>query len=66
MSDDDWPQTAKSGARMVIGEDLSPFSVNDLEARLSALDDEKSRVEAAIKARGSQAELAQKLFKSDT
>ena len=66
MSEDDWPAPAQSTTPMVIGEDLSALSVNDLKARLTALDEEKKRVQAEIEARGSQAELAQKLFKSDT
>lgn len=66
MSEEDWPEPAGSSAPMVIGEDLSAFSVNDLEARLTALDEEKKRIKTALKARDSQAELAQNLFKSDT
>ncbi len=48
----------------VIGESLLPYSIEDLETRLTQLADECTRVEAEIAARKSSREAAEGFFKS--
>ena len=63
--DDDMPGPT-SNKDIVVGEDLTALSVNDLKRRLQALTAEMSRVENVIKQKQSQAAAAETLFKSDT
>ena len=53
----------KKPAGPVIGESLLPFSLADLEARLTMLADERGRVEAEIAARRASREAAEGFFK---
>ena len=62
MNEDDWQPKPK--AQMIIGQDLSALSIEDLQQRLTALDEEKKRVASAINAKKQQADLAANLFKS--
>lgn len=68
--DEDWTAPASrlqsKQQQITVGEDLSPFSQEDLSARIKELEKEITRVKAEIEARDKQASLAQNLFKSGT
>lgn len=49
---------------VVLGEDLSRLSVLDLEARLGALEAERQRVEAEIRAKRALKASAEAIFKT--
>lgn len=53
----------KKPAGPVIGESLVPFSIADLEARMTLLAEERARVEAEIAARKASREAAEGFFK---
>ena len=68
MNDDDLPltmRTAASGAMALNGlarEDLEPYSVGDLEARIASLETEIGRVRAAIDKKKNRLSAAEALF----
>ena len=66
MSEDDWAPKPKQGANIIVGEDLSPFSKEELEDRIKKLSEEIERVKASINSRDEQSKMAQNLFKSET
>jgi len=53
----------KKALAAVIGESLEPLSLAELEARLTALTDERVRVEAEIAARKASRTAAEGVFK---
>ncbi len=66
MSEEEWQPQKPSQTEMVIGQDLSAFSIADLEALLRALNEEIERVNETIRTKQTQASQAESLFKSDT
>jgi uncharacterized small protein (DUF1192 family) len=66
MSDEEWVVKPKGDAKITVGEDLTPFSKDDLEARIEKLNEEIERVKSAIKNREEQSKMAQNLFNSGT
>lgn len=66
MQEDENQAVSGKKQQMIVGEDLSAFSVNELTGRLTALKNEITRVEACIKQKQSQAQAAENLFKSET
>lgn len=66
MQEDENQAVSGKKQQMIVGEDLSALSVNELTGRLTALKNEITRVEACIKQKQSQAQAAENLFKSET
>jgi len=66
MTQDDWDCEKSSKSEIIVGEELSIFSQQELEERLTKINQEIVRVKAAIEANRSQADVAHGLFKSDT
>ena len=66
MSEEEWEAQNSSQAEMVIGQDLSAFSIAELESLLTLLNKEIERVNETISKKQSQASQAEGLFKSDT
>lgn len=64
MSDEDLEPLRKSDATITVGEDLSPFSIAELTIRVQALEQEIERVKSHQQEKGTQASLAENLFKS--
>ena len=65
MDEEDLMPTKKPSGEIIVGEDLSQFSVAELTIRVHALDEEKIRTEAMIKQKQAQSNLAENLFKTD-
>jgi uncharacterized small protein (DUF1192 family) len=65
MDEDDLMPAKKPTGEIVVGEDLSRFSVEELTIRLGGLDEEKIRTEEMIKQKKAQSNLAENLFKTD-
>lgn len=55
---------AKVETAHVVGEDLSTFSIEELEKRIARLMEEVSRLETEVKAKRSSKESAENFFKS--
>ncbi len=66
MTQDEWAPQKSSNSEIIVGEELSIFSIEELEERLTKINQEIIRVKTAMKAKRSQADVAQGLFKSDT
>ena len=66
MSEEEWEPQKSSQVKMVIGQDLSAFSIAELEDLTKALNKEIERVNETISKKQSQASQAEGLFKSDT
>ncbi len=66
MSEEEWEPQKSSQAQMVVGQDLSAFSIAELEDLAKALSKEIERVNETIGKKQSQASQAEGLFKSDT
>lgn len=62
--DDDMPARRDDVLSLLRGEDLDPLSIDELEARISALHAEIERCEARKKAASSHRQAADGLFKS--
>lgn len=58
------PQKTDLSLAFLCKQDISDLSVGDLEERITAMREEISRCESAIKARGSSKSAAESLFKS--
>jgi len=65
MDEDDALPKKKPAGEIVVGEDLSQFSVEELTIRLRGLDEEKIRTEEMIRQKKAQSNLAENLFKTD-
>lgn len=65
MDEEEFEPRRKPQGEIIVGEDLSRFSIEELTIRLSALDEEKLRVEEAIKVKKTQTSQAESLFKTD-
>lgn len=65
MDEEEFEPRRKPQGEIIVGEDLSQFSIEELTIRLSALDEEKLRVEEAIKVKKAQTSQAENLFKTD-
>ncbi|MBO6549513.1 MAG: DUF1192 domain-containing protein [Rhizobiales bacterium] len=65
MDEEEFQPRRKPQGEIIVGEDLSQFSIEELTIRLSALDEEKLRVEEAIKVKKTQTSQAESLFKTD-
>ena len=65
MDEEEFQPRRKPQGEIIVGEDLSQFSIEELTIRLSALDEEKLRVEEAIKVKKAQTSQAENLFKTD-
>lgn len=65
MDEEEFEPRRKPQGEIIVGEDLSQFSIEELTIRLSALDEEKLRVEEAIKVKKNQTSQAENLFKTD-
>lgn len=66
MSEDDWMPPKKSNSQIVVGEELTGLSLEDLEDRLIKLQAEIDRVELIKQEKKQQAGLAENLFKPET
>ena len=66
MEDEEWQPRSKSDQQIIIGEDMSHLSLEDLSDRLAAVREEISRIEKAINSKKQQASLADGLFRSET
>lgn len=64
MDEEEFEPRRKPQGEIIVGEDLSRFSIEELTIRLSALDEEKLRVEEAIKVKKAQTSQAENLFKT--
>ena len=64
MDEEEFEPRRKPQGEIIVGEDLSQFSIEELTIRLSALDEEKLRVEEAIKVKKAQTSQAESLFKT--
>ncbi len=65
MDEEEFEPRRKTQHEIIVGEDLSQFSIEELTIRLSALDEEKARVEETIKVKKAQTNQAENLFKTD-
>ena len=63
MSEMDDERSAKKTAEIVIGEDLSLLSVEELEERISACETEIERIRSELDAKKSSLAAAQAIFK---
>ncbi len=61
LFDDESPQKPKS-AQVIVGEDLSQLSENDLEERIAALEAEISRTQEILKTRSNIRNEAESVF----
>ena len=62
FDDENEPKSTKSD-QIIVGEDLSALSINELTMRVNALHSEIARVESAIEEKKGQASEAEDLFK---
>lgn len=65
MDEEEFEPRRKPQGEIIVGEDLSQFSIEELTIRLSALDEEKARVEETSKVKKAQTSQAESLFKTD-
>lgn len=64
MKSDDLPLALKSGSHLncLMVEDLDPYSVEDLQARIESLGEEISRVKSVLELKKSRLNAAEALF----
>ncbi len=65
MDEEEFQPRKKQTGEITVGEDLTQFSIEELTLRVSALHEEKNRVEAMIKEKKAQTSEAENLFKTD-
>lgn len=65
MDEEEFQPRKRQTAEITVGEDLTQFSIEELTIRLTALDEEKIRVEDMIKEKKAQTSQAENLFKTD-
>jgi len=63
MDSDDLEPRRKKLPDIVLGEDISALSANELEARIVRLEEEIARLREAIRARGATRSAAETFFK---
>jgi|GEM_PF-3283317 len=64
MDEEEFQPMKRQVGSITVGEDLTQFSIEELTLRVSALDEEKKRVEAMIKEKQVQTSQAENLFKT--
>ena len=65
MDEEEFQPRKKQIGEITVGEDLTQFSIEELTIRVTALDEEKNRVEAMIREKKAQTSQAENLFKTD-